>query len=84
MRSKEKTSSSESGINFGHYIAGEKSSIILRYHALKNNIALKRGFALDRWSRGIYVMLEKKPVSTLIEKLRDILMIEADSNALYK
>ena len=49
VRSKEKTSSSESDIYFGHYIEGEQSSIISLYHALKTTIALKRGFALDLW-----------------------------------
>ena len=68
MRSKEKTSSSESGIPFGHYIAGAQSSIISRNHALKTTIALKRRFALDRWSRGLSVMLENNPGVTLIKK----------------
>ena len=40
VRSKGKTFSLESGINFGHYIAGVKSYIIPRYHAIKNTIAL--------------------------------------------
>ena len=35
VRSKDKNSSSESGIHFGHYIEGEQSSIISRYSALK-------------------------------------------------
>ena len=55
-------------MHFGHYIAGLQSSIISRYHVLKTTIALKRGFALDFWSRGLSVMLEKKPGVTLIEK----------------
>ena len=84
MRSKEKTSSLESGVYFGHYIAGEQSSIISHYHALKNTIVLKCGFDLDRWSRGISIMLEKKPGVTLIEKFRAILLMEAESNASYK
>ena len=54
------------------------------HHALKNNIALKVGFSLDHWSRGLSVMLEKKPGVTIIEKLRAILFMESDSNASYK
>ena len=84
MRSKEKNSSSELGIHFGHYIAGVQYSIILRYHDIKTTIVLKLGFALDLWSRGLSVMLKKKPGITLIEKLRLILLMEADSNASYK
>ena len=84
MRSKEKTSSSESGIHFAHYIAGAQSYIISRYHALKNTIVLKRGSALDCWSIGFPVMLEKNPGVTLIEKLQAILLVGADSNVSYK
>ena len=84
MRSKEKTSSSDSGIHFGYYIAGVKSSIISRYCALKNTIALKRGFSLDCCSRGLSFMLEKKPGTTLIEKIRAISLMKAYSNASYK
>ena len=80
MRSKKKTSSSESGIDFDNYILGAQSSIILRYHAVKTTIALKRGFALDCWSRGLSVMSEKKPDITPIDKIKSILLMEADSN----
>ena len=84
LRSNETTSSSGSGIHFGHYIEGVQSSIISRYHALKNNIAFKHGFALDCWSRGIYVMLKESLCVTFIEKLRAILLMGADLNASYK
>ena len=62
-------SSSESGIHFGHYIAGLQSSIISRSRALKTTVALKSGFALDHWSIGLSFMLKKKPGVTLIEKI---------------
>ena len=84
MRPKDKTSSSESGINFGHYIAGAQSFIILRYHDLITTITIKRGFALDCWSRGFSVMLENNPGVTLIKKLRASLLMEADLNASHK
>ena len=41
---------------------------------------MKRGFALDRWSRVLSVMLEKMFGCTLISKLRAILLMEADFN----
>ena len=41
--SNEKTSSSESGLHFGHYIAGSGSDVISHHHALKASICLKRG-----------------------------------------
>lgn len=49
-------------------------------HALKTTMALKRGFALERWSRGLSVMLKKMYGCTLVSKLRAILLMEADFN----
>ena len=45
---------------------------------------MKREFDLDHWSRGLSIILEKKPGVTLIEKLPAILLMEADLNASYK
>ena len=58
-KAQEKTSSSESGLHFGHSKAAARSPVILHLHALKTTLALRRGIALDRWSRGLSVMLEK-------------------------
>ena len=80
MSYKEKKTPSDSGILFGHYIAGAQSYIILRYHALKTAIALKRGFALDHWSRFFSVIFKKKPGVTFIETIRPTLLMEANSN----
>ena len=79
-KAKEDTSSSESGIPFGHYKAGTQSILISHFHALKTSLALKRGIALTRWSRGLSVMLEKMFGCTPISKLRAILLMEADFN----
>ena len=79
-KAKEDTSSSESGIHFGHYKAGAQSISISHFHALKTSLALKRGIALTRWSRGLLVMLEKMFGCTLISKLQEILLVEADFN----
>ncbi|MEJ2137350.1 MAG: hypothetical protein P8X86_19155, partial [Desulfofustis sp.] len=79
-RAREKTSSSESGLHFGHYKAAAKSPLVSHLHALNTTLALKRGFALSRWSRGLSVMLEKMYGCTLISKLRAILLMEADFN----
>lgn len=78
---KEKTSSSESKLHFGHYKAGALSVIISRHDALKTTICNKWGFSLDRWVRGLSCMLEKIPGCNVIEKLRSILLMEADYNA---
>ena len=71
---------SPSTLHFGHYIAATKSLLIFHFHALKTTIALKQGFALNRWMSSFSCMLEKKPWVSLIEKLRAILLMEADFN----
>ena len=79
-RAKEDTSSSMSGLHFGHYKAGAQSQIISHFHALKTSLLLHRGIALDRWSHGLSVMLEKMFGCSLVTKLRSILLMEADFN----
>ena len=79
-KAREKTLSSESGLHFGHYKAAARLPVISHLHALKTTLALRRGIALDRWSRGLSVMLEKMFGCTLISKLRAILLMEADFN----
>lgn len=83
-RAKEDTSSSESGLHFGHYIASAKSDLLSHFHAAKTSVILMRGIALSRWSRGLSVMLEKVLGVILLEKLRAILLMEADFNAANK
>ena len=87
-KTKEDTSSSESGLHFGHYKAGAQSILVSHFHALKtshfhapkSSLALKRDIVLTMWSRGLSVMLEKMSGYTFISKLRAILLIEADFN----
>ena len=72
----EETSSSESGIHFGHYIAGAMSDIISHYHASHVSVTLAHAIQLERWSRGLSVMLEKTLGVTPVTKLRAILLME--------
>ncbi len=81
---KEDTSLSQSGLQFGHYIAGADCNYILQFHALCISLALKKGIALERWSNGLSVMLEKMFGVRLVSKLRAILLMEADFNAMNK
>jgi hypothetical protein len=76
------TLSSESGLHFGHYIIGCKSDIVAHYHATRVSVVLAHAIQLERWSRGLSVMLEKTLGVTLVSKLRAILLMEADFNAL--
>jgi hypothetical protein len=84
QRKQESTSSSFSGLHFGHYISGATSDIISEVHAYKTSLALYHGIALTRWKTGLCVMLEKRPGVKLISKLRAILLMEADFNAANK
>ncbi len=81
---KEDTSSSWSGLHFGHYILGADCDHIFQFHALRVSLALKKGIAMKRWSNGLSVMLKKKIGVCLVSKLRAILLMEADFNATNK
>ncbi len=81
---KEDTSSSQSDLHFGHYIAGTDCDYISQFHALRVLLALKKGIALERWSKGLSVMLEKMFGVQLVSKLRAILLMEADFNVMNK
>jgi hypothetical protein len=80
----EETSSSESRIYFGHYIVGSKSDIISHYHAARVLVTLARAILLERWSRGLTVMLKKTLGVTLVTKLWAILLMEGNFNATNK
>ncbi len=80
----EETSSSESGIHFGHYIVRAKSDIVSHYHAARVSVTLAHTIQLDRWWWGLSVMLEKTLGVMLVTKLRAILLMEGDFNATNK
>ncbi len=79
-----KTSSSESGLHFGHYIVGCKSDTVAHFHAARVSVVLAHAIQLERWSRGLLVMLEKTLGVTLVSKLRAILLMEAVFSATNK
>ncbi len=80
----EETSSSESGLHFGHYIVGSTSDLITHYHTARVSVVIAHAIQLERWSRGLSVMLEKTLGVTLVTKLQAILLMEADFNATNK
>ena len=79
-RVKERTALSFSGLYFGHYKAAAYSDTLSRIHALKLALITKTGSAPNRWARVLSCMLEKVAGIALVEKLRAILLMEADSN----
>jgi hypothetical protein len=80
----EDTSSSQSGLHFGHYIAVADCNYIYQFHALRILLALKKGITLEWWSNGLSVILEKMFGVCLVSKLRAILLMEVDFNAMNK
>ena len=78
--SRERTASSFSGLHFSHCKAAAQSDYLSECHAITTELAYASGFSLPRWQVGLSVMLEKVPGNSLAEKLRAILLMEADFN----
>ena len=81
---KERTASSFSGLHFGHYKAHTVQKEIAEIKCKLVNLALLSGQPLMRWTKGVSVMLEKVPGNINVQKLRAILLLEADFNAMHK
>ena len=47
---------------------------------MKASVAFRKGVPLERWKSGLAVMLQKQANCMLVEKLRSILLMEADFN----
>jgi hypothetical protein len=79
-RSRERTSSSVSGLHYGHYKAASHSELLSEIHALMTELAVTGGTPLARWENGLSAMLEKTKGVIQVDKLRAILLMEADFN----
>jgi len=73
-----------SGLYFGHYKVQARDSTLVSIRCAIINLAIRNGLPLKRWLRGLSVILEKLPGKILVSKLRAILLLEADFNALHK
>ena len=62
----------------------KKLDIISHYHAAQVTVTLAHAVQLERWSRGLPVMLEKTLGVTLVTKLHAILLMEGNFNATNK
>ena len=56
--------------------------IAIRYLII--NLSIRNSLLLKRWTNRLLVILEKSSGKILVLKLRAILLLEADFNALYK
>ena len=76
----EYTSSSFSGDHFGTYIARSNDSELAAMDAALARIPAISGYSPNRWQKGLNVMMEKKPGENRVDKMRTILLYEADYN----
>eukprot|EP00956_Cyclotella_meneghiniana_P021783 scaffold40187_cov45-Cyclotella_meneghiniana.AAC.1 len=77
---KERTSSSYSKAHFGHYKAAAMYKQYAQFFAAKLSLIAQSGTPPSRWGTGMTVLLEKIAGLALVNKLRAILLFEADSN----
>jgi hypothetical protein len=79
-RVNEFTSSSMSGIHYGHYKAAIQDDASTEILAMQLTVVPRSGIPPESWSIGLQVMLEKIAGVCLVEKLRAIQLYEADFN----
>lgn len=80
----EKTSSSISGNNFGHYKVAAKDNELSEFHAKLIETSYITGIPLLRWTFTLACLFEKIENVILVDKLRAILLLEADFNGANK
>jgi len=74
------TSSSYSGLHFGHYKAAASCPTLSELHAIFTQLCFANGFSPQCWQSGLQVVLEKKAGIIHIDKLFALLLMEADFN----
>jgi hypothetical protein len=74
------TSSSMSGIHYGHYKAAIQDELSSAVLALQLTVIARSGVPPKNWSVGLQMMLEKIAGVCLVKKLRAIQLYEADFN----
>jgi hypothetical protein len=77
---KEKTSSGISGIHFRHMKACALDKALADFEATISHIPYNTGLVPTEWKQGVGVMLHKKTNNNHIDKLRTIVLTEADYN----
>ena len=81
---KSKISSSPFGPSFADYIAGSEDSLIAATDATFATIPAATGYCPLAWAKAMDVMIPKKADSTLVEKLRIIILFHALYNMINK
>jgi hypothetical protein len=75
---KEKTSSRD--LHFGHFQTGVQHDDILHLHYNLAEIPYRTGYSPKRWQQATQLMILKKPGLTDVERLRTLVLFEADFN----
>jgi hypothetical protein len=68
-KARERTSSSLSGLHYGHYKAATDSDYLSEVHALMTELAVTGGAPFLWWQSGLLVMLEKQKGVYRVDKL---------------
>ena len=79
-KSKERTSSGPLGITFAYFKAGIGNKKIAEFETILTSIPYETEISPERWQHGTNVMLEKQEGNYRVNKLRAILLYEADFN----
>jgi hypothetical protein len=79
-RARERISSGPSGLHFGHYISSTADTELAEFHCTMAHIPYISRCSPVCWQQGIDVMLEKKKGYFRVDKLRAILLYEANFN----
>ena len=74
----EKTSSSYSSRHFGHYKAVSHPSLFSHLHVDSINVAIWYEKPLQRWRKGVTILLEKEHGKNFIGKLQAVCLLEAN------
>ena len=75
---KERTTSGS--LHFGHFKAAVESKNVGKVHYIMSLIPMISGFSPRRWKQGTDVMILKAPEVYFLDKLRTIVLYEADFN----
>lgn len=77
-RTKERTSSSPSGLHYGMWKANSMHDLLNDTDTIFRDISLRHGIVYKRWMKAIDVELLKEEGNFNIKRLRTIVLIEAD------
>ena len=79
-KAKERTSSSPSGLHFGLWKANAQHPTLCEMDSILRVIPFRTGYSMRRWQHGIDVELQKEQGNFNIERMRTIVLMEADHN----